>query len=81
MQAAATAGDMPRSEVSQPSPPSTPAAVVPEATGVDSPRGSEGSSGDCSCAICLERADLEELAILKGCDHTYCGAYCLPHPS
>ena len=67
--------DVPRAEDTPPRPPSTPAAMEPEAKGSESPRGSEASSGDCSCAICLERADLEELAILKGCDHTYCGAH------
>lgn len=67
------AGDPSRPEASPSS--SSSAAVAPEAGGAASPRGSEGSAGDCSCAICLERADLEELAIIKGCDHSYCGAY------
>lgn len=67
--AVATAGAPPRTEASPP-PSSTAAAAA--AAGASSPRGSDASAGDCSCAICLERAELEELAILKGCDHTYC---------
>ena len=39
-----------------------------------SPAGSKGSAGDVSCAICLEHAEQEELAMVKGCDHSYCGA-------
>ena len=39
-----------------------------------SPVGSQGSVGDVSCAICLEHAEQEQLAMVKGCDHSYCGA-------
>ena len=36
-----------------------------------SPRGSE--AGDMTCAICLQNIPLEELAMVKGCDHWFCG--------
>lgn len=26
-----------------------------------------------TCAICLERTQLEEIALVKGCEHQYCG--------
>ncbi len=58
-----------------PSPATTPRRLVggpPVAP--PSPAGSKGSAGDVSCAICLEHAEQEELAMVKGCDHSYCGA-------
>lgn len=42
----------------------------------DSPRGSE--PGDLTCAICLHNIELENLAMVKGCDHMYC-ATCILH--
>lgn len=29
-----------------------------------------------TCSICLQHTDLEQIASLKGCDHTYCGETC-----
>ena len=34
---------------------------------------SESSADDMTCAICLERTQLTELALVKGCEHQYCG--------
>lgn len=34
-----------------------------------------GEADDMTCAICLERTQLVELALVKGCEHQYCGAY------
>uniref|UniRef100_A0A383VAZ7 RING-type domain-containing protein n=1 Tax=Tetradesmus obliquus TaxID=3088 RepID=A0A383VAZ7_TETOB len=33
---------------------------------------SEASADDMTCAICLERTQLTELALVKGCEHQYC---------
>ncbi|KAI3434680.1 hypothetical protein D9Q98_002744 [Chlorella vulgaris] len=41
-----------------------------------SPRGSE--AGDLTCAICLNSIPLENMALVKGCDHMYC-ATCILH--
>ncbi|EFN57292.1 hypothetical protein CHLNCDRAFT_143887 [Chlorella variabilis] len=41
-----------------------------------SPRGSE--PGDLTCAICLGGIPLENMALVKGCDHMYC-ATCILH--
>lgn len=30
---------------------------------------------DMTCAICLERTPLTEIALVKGCEHQYCGEY------
>ena len=61
-----------------PRPPATPPRPVAPAglsAAPSSPAGSQGSAGDVSCAICLEHAQQEELAMVKGCDHSYCGAH------
>lgn len=41
-----------------------------------SPRDSE--PGEMTCAICLQTIQLEDLALVKGCDHMYC-AHCILH--
>lgn len=33
----------------------------------------EDGAGDFTCAICLNEIDLPELAMVKGCEHVYCG--------
>lgn len=33
----------------------------------------EEGPGDFTCAICLNEIDLPELAMVKGCEHVYCG--------
>lgn len=38
---------------------------------LSSPRESE--PGDMTCAICLHTIQLEDMAMVKGCDHMYCG--------
>lgn len=36
--------------------------------------GREGSeAGVMTCSICLQQTDLEQIASVKDCDHTYCG--------
>jgi len=38
-----------------------------------SPAKSGSDPGDFTCAICLGDIKLEEMAMVKGCDHIYCG--------
>lgn len=59
---------------SAPVTPRRPVAAVGPPVAPSSPVGSQGSVGDVSCAICLEHAEQEQLAMVKGCDHSYCGA-------
>jgi hypothetical protein len=33
----------------------------------------EDSPNEMTCAICLEQTPLAELALIKGCEHQYCG--------
>jgi hypothetical protein len=35
--------------------------------------GRGGEANDMTCPICLDQIELEELAVVKGCDHVYCG--------
>ena len=34
----------------------------------------DGEAHDLTCAICLDTIALEELSIIKGCEHAYCSA-------
>lgn len=36
---------------------------------------SASGAGDLTCAVCLEEIPLEDMAIVKGCEHIYCGAH------
>jgi hypothetical protein len=40
-------------------------------------QGADGDSAeeadDMTCAVCLERTPLIEIALVKGCEHQYCG--------
>lgn len=57
--------------------------VVPlpccQAVGSDSEAGSEAAPDDMTCAICLERTSLVDIALVKGCEHQYCGATLTSH--
>lgn len=35
--------------------------------------GCSSEAGDLTCAVCLGEIALEDLALVKGCDHMYCG--------
>lgn len=36
--------------------------------------GNSGEAHELTCAICLDTIALEELSIIKGCEHAYCSA-------
>jgi hypothetical protein len=50
---------------------SEPAIAVQETLPEEGGRG--GEANDMTCPICLDQIELEELAVVKGCDHVYCG--------
>ena len=37
--------------------------------------GNSGEAHELTCAICLDNIALEELSIIKGCEHAYCSAW------
>ena len=37
--------------------------------------GNSGEAHELTCAICLDTIALEELSIIKGCEHAYCSAW------
>ncbi|BDA47493.1 hypothetical protein COCOBI_10-3410 [Coccomyxa sp. Obi] len=39
----------------------------------DAAAGPDQEANDMTCAICLEQIPLEEMCIVKGCEHVYCG--------
>lgn len=41
--------------------------------------GGDGEAGDMTCAICLEEIVVEDLCVVKGCEHIYCGARTITH--
>jgi hypothetical protein len=51
--------------------PTTRHCLLVESQGTNSISAEEAD--DMTCAICLERTQLEEIALVKGCEHQYCG--------
>lgn len=39
----------------------------------DSAAAPDQEANDMTCAICLEQIALEDMCIVKGCEHVYCG--------
>ena len=35
--------------------------------------GGDSEPDEGTCAICLDRTPVEEVALVKGCEHSYCG--------
>lgn len=46
-----------------------------QASAAERRRSSCSGAGDLTCAVCLEDIPLADMAIIKGCDHMYCGAF------
>ena len=38
-----------------------------------------GEADDLTCAICLEQIVVQDLCVVKGCEHVYCGVACRSH--
>ena len=51
-------------------------ALSPNKTALEGEDGN-GEAGDMTCAICLEEILVEDLCVVKGCEHIYCGAHAI----